>query len=132
VGAESKSTVGRGCTNPPTGCGGRSSNVAQCRDIAAAADPQGPLVEAAGAIQSNGQDWVSLGCPGEPRLEVWYSLILHLSVEGQSDVPLFGERPRQDLVAMRSCDGVEVRDNVVRQYDGGEEPHGAWPRSAAT
>jgi hypothetical protein len=33
---------------------------------------------------------------------------------------------------MRSCDGVEVRDNVVRQYDGREEPHWAWPRSAAT
>jgi hypothetical protein len=132
VGAESKSTVGRGSTNPTTDCGGRSSNVAQCRDIAAAANPQGPLVEAGGTIQSNGQDWVSLGCPREPRLEVWYSLVLHLSVEGQSDVPLFGERPRQDLVTMRSCGGVEVRDNIVRQYDSGEEPHWAWPRSAAT
>jgi hypothetical protein len=132
VGAESKSIVGRGCTNPTAGRGGRSSNVAQSRDIAAAADPQGALVETAGAIQSEGEHWVSFGCPGEPRLEVWYSLVLHLSVEGQGDVPLFGERPRQDLVSMRSCSGVEVRDNVVRQYDGGEEPHWAWPRSAAT
>jgi hypothetical protein len=24
---------------------------------------------------------------------------------------------------MKSCGGVEARDNVVRQYDGGEEPH---------
>jgi hypothetical protein len=75
---------------------------------------------------------VSLGCPGEPRLEVWHPLVLDLTVEGQRDVPLFGERPRQDLVAMRSCSGVEVRDNVVRQYDGGEEPHWVRPRSAAT
>ncbi len=66
---------------------------------------------------------VSLGCPGEPRFEVWHSLVLHLSVEGEGDMPLFGERPRQNVVAMRSQGGVEVRDNVVRQYDGGKKPH---------
>ena len=108
------------------------SNVAQCRDIAAAAHPQGPLAKTASAVQGKGEGGVSLGSPGEPLFEVSYSLILHLSVERQGDVPLFGERPRQDLVAMISCSGGEVRDNVVRQYDGGEEPHWAWPRSAAT
>ena len=35
-------------------------------------------------------------------------------------MPLFGKRPRQDIVAMTSYDVVEVRDNVVRQRDGGE------------
>ena len=132
VGAESKSIVGRGCTNPTACRGCRSSNVAQCRDIAAAAHPQGPLAKTARAVQVKREGGVSLGSPGEPRFEVRYSLILHLSVERQGDVPLFGERPRQDLVSMRSGSGGEVRDNVVRQYDGGEEPHWAWPRSAAT
>src|SRR5687768_2643936 len=79
VGAESKSIVGRGCTNPTAGRHRRSRNVAQCCDIAAAADPQGPPVEAAGAVQGYGQEWVSLGCSGEPRLEVWHLLVLHLS-----------------------------------------------------
>ena len=55
--------------------------------------------------------------------QVGHSLVLHLSVERQGDVPLFGERPRQDVVAMTSYGGVEVRDNVVRQCDGGEKPH---------
>jgi hypothetical protein len=126
--AESKHIVGRGCTNPTAGRGGRSGNLAQCRDIAAAADPQGPLVETAGAIQGKGQDGVSLGRPGEPRLEVRCSLVLDLSVEGKGDVPLFGERPGKDLVPMRSCSGVEVGDNVVRQYDSGEKPHRRRPR----
>ena len=132
VSAESKSLIRRGGTNPTAGCRCRSSDVAQCRDIAAAADPQGPLVETAGAVQGKGQDWVSLRRPGEPRLSGRALAVLHLSVERQGDVPLFGERPRQDVVAMTSYDGVEVRDNVVRQYDGGEKPHWAWPRSAAT
>ena len=39
---------------------------------------------------------------------------------------------KDDLGSMRSGSGGEVRDNVVRQYDSGEEPHWAWPRSAAT
>jgi hypothetical protein len=102
VSAESKSIVSRGCANPTTSRHRRSRNVAQCCDIAAAADPQGPPVETAGAVQGYGQDWVSLGCSGEPRLEVWHSLVLYLSVERQGDVPLFGERPRQDLVTMIS------------------------------
>jgi len=123
VGAESESIVGRGCTNPTACRGCRSSNVAQCRDIAAAADPQSPLAKTARAVQDKGQGGVSLGSPGEPRFEVRYSLVLHLSVEGKRDVPLFGERPRQDLVSMRSCSSVEVGDNVVRQYDSGKEPH---------
>jgi hypothetical protein len=123
VGAESKCIVGRGCTNPTACRSCRSSNVAQCRDIAAAADPQGPLAKTARAVQGKGQGGVSLGSPGEPRFEVRYSPVLHLSVEGQRDVPLFGEGPRQDLVSMRSCSSVEVGDNVVRQYDSGKQPH---------
>jgi len=102
VGAESESIVGRGCTNPTACRGCRSSNVAQCRDIAAAADPQSPLAKTARAVQDKGQGGVSLGSPGEPRFEVRYSLIVHLSVERQGDVPLFGERPREDLISMIS------------------------------
>jgi hypothetical protein len=102
VSAKSRSIVGRGCTNPTTGRRRRSRNLPQCCDIAAAADPQGPPVETAGALKGYGYDWVSLGCAGEPRIEVWHSLVLYLSVERQGDVPLFGERPRKDLVAMIS------------------------------
>jgi hypothetical protein len=123
VSTESESVVGRCCTNPTSGRHHRSRYVSQCRNIAAAADPQGPPVEAASAVQGYGQGWVSFGCPGEPRLEVWRSLVVDLSVEGQRDVPLFGECPGQDVVAVTSCSRIEVGDNVVWQYDGGEEPH---------